>query len=255
MHGVAGLLVGAIVGITGVGGGALMTPILVLLFGIAPTTAVGTDLLYASITKMFGTAVHHRAGTVDWSRSCAAWRAGQPAGRGTDAGVDALLARRPGPQRPHHLHPGPGAGRHGAGHPVQGADPLARHAVSTRRQRALQGDAAVADSGVRRAAGRDGDAHLGGRRRARHRHAGLPVSAAAQRGQAGGHGPGPRDPADADRRPRPPDARQRRPRPDGQPARRLDPGRADRLLDQHARAGRDRCARRSRSCCCSWPGR
>ena len=66
MHGVAGLLVGAIVGVTGVGGGALMTPILVLLFGVAPTTAVGTDLLYASITKMAGTAVHQRAGTVDW---------------------------------------------------------------------------------------------------------------------------------------------------------------------------------------------
>jgi len=66
IHGVAGLLVGAIVGVTGVGGGALMTPILVLLFGVAPTTAVGTDLLYASITKMFGTAVHHKAGTIDW---------------------------------------------------------------------------------------------------------------------------------------------------------------------------------------------
>ncbi len=64
--GVAGLLVGAIVGVTGVGGGALMTPILVMLFGVAPTTAVGTDLLYASITKMFGTAVHHQHGTVDW---------------------------------------------------------------------------------------------------------------------------------------------------------------------------------------------
>jgi uncharacterized membrane protein YfcA len=64
--GVAGLLVGAIVGVTGVGGGALMTPILVLLFGVAPTTAVGTDLLYASITKMFGTAVHQQHGTVDW---------------------------------------------------------------------------------------------------------------------------------------------------------------------------------------------
>lgn len=66
MHAVAGLLVGAIVGVTGVGGGALMTPILVMLFGVAPTTAVGTDLLYASVTKMFGTAVHHQAGTVDW---------------------------------------------------------------------------------------------------------------------------------------------------------------------------------------------
>jgi uncharacterized membrane protein YfcA len=64
--GFAGLMVGCIVGITGVGGGALMTPILVMLFGVAPQTAVGTDLLYASITKMFGMGVHHRAGTVDW---------------------------------------------------------------------------------------------------------------------------------------------------------------------------------------------
>ena len=64
--GVAGLFVGAVVGLTGVGGGALMTPILVLLFGVAPTTAVGTDLLYACVTKMFGTAVHHQHGSVDW---------------------------------------------------------------------------------------------------------------------------------------------------------------------------------------------
>jgi len=63
---VTGLLVGTIVGITGVAGGALMTPILVMLFGIAPTTAVGTDLLYASTTKMFGTAVHQKHGTIDW---------------------------------------------------------------------------------------------------------------------------------------------------------------------------------------------
>lgn len=64
--GLAGLVVGCVVGITGVGGGALMTPILVLLFGVAPQTAVGTDLLYASLTKVFGTAVHHNHGTVDW---------------------------------------------------------------------------------------------------------------------------------------------------------------------------------------------
>ena len=62
----AGVLVGTIVGITGVGGGSLMTPILVLLFGIAPQTAVGTDLLYACITKTFGVAVHHKNETVDW---------------------------------------------------------------------------------------------------------------------------------------------------------------------------------------------
>ncbi len=62
----AGLIVGTIVGLTGVAGGALMTPILVMLFGIAPTTAVGTDLLYASVTKIFGTAVHQKHGTIDW---------------------------------------------------------------------------------------------------------------------------------------------------------------------------------------------
>lgn len=51
---------------TGVGGGSLMTPLLVLLFGFHPATAVGTDLLYASVTKTVGTAVHHKGQTVDW---------------------------------------------------------------------------------------------------------------------------------------------------------------------------------------------
>ncbi|MBL8490041.1 MAG: sulfite exporter TauE/SafE family protein [Rhodocyclaceae bacterium] len=63
---VSGFLVGAIVGLTGVGGGSLMTPILVLLFGVAPATAVGTDLLYAAITKGSGTLVHGLRGNVDW---------------------------------------------------------------------------------------------------------------------------------------------------------------------------------------------
>lgn len=62
----AGFVVGAIVGLTGVGGGSLMTPLLVLLFGIHPATAVGTDLLYAAITKSGGTVVHARRGSVDW---------------------------------------------------------------------------------------------------------------------------------------------------------------------------------------------
>jgi len=62
----AGLLVGLLVGVTGVGGGSLMTPILVMMFGVAPQTAVGTDLLFASVTKVFGTVVHHNHGTVDW---------------------------------------------------------------------------------------------------------------------------------------------------------------------------------------------
>ena len=51
---------------TGVGGGSLMTPLLVLLFGFHPSTAVGTDLLYASVTKSVGTAVHHKGQTVNW---------------------------------------------------------------------------------------------------------------------------------------------------------------------------------------------
>ena len=61
LYSVAGLLVGALVGMTGVGGGSLMTPLLVLLFGFHPATAVGTDLLYASVTKTVGTAVHDNA--------------------------------------------------------------------------------------------------------------------------------------------------------------------------------------------------
>ena len=62
----SGFLVGLIVGVTGVGGGSLMTPLLVLFFGVSPATAVGTDLLYASITKSLGGWVHGRNGSVDW---------------------------------------------------------------------------------------------------------------------------------------------------------------------------------------------
>jgi uncharacterized membrane protein YfcA len=62
----SGFLVGIVVGLTGVGGGSLMTPILVLLFGIHPATAVGTDLLHAAITKTGGTWVYARRGDVQW---------------------------------------------------------------------------------------------------------------------------------------------------------------------------------------------
>src|ERR1700741_3281519 len=62
----AGLVVGTAVGATGVGGGSLMTPILILFYGISPSVAVGTDLLYASISKGFGVALHGSRGTVDW---------------------------------------------------------------------------------------------------------------------------------------------------------------------------------------------
>ena len=62
----AGFGVGTIVGMTGVGGGALMTPILILLFGVHPATAVGTDLLYAAATKTGGSLVHGLAHSIDW---------------------------------------------------------------------------------------------------------------------------------------------------------------------------------------------
>ncbi len=62
----AGLLVGFLVGLTGVGGGSLMTPLLVLVFGVSPQTAVGTDLLFAAITKTVGGTVHGWRDTVDW---------------------------------------------------------------------------------------------------------------------------------------------------------------------------------------------
>lgn len=63
---VAGAITGFLVGLTGVGGGALMTPLLLLLFGVAPLTAIGTDLWFAAITKLFATRVHHDHGLIDW---------------------------------------------------------------------------------------------------------------------------------------------------------------------------------------------
>ncbi|ODT91669.1 MAG: hypothetical protein ABS86_02295 [Sphingobium sp. SCN 64-10] len=66
-HGLSGLLVGVLVGMTGVGGGSLMAPILILLLGVSPATAVGTDLWFAAITKSVGGAVHHSLGEPDWT--------------------------------------------------------------------------------------------------------------------------------------------------------------------------------------------
>ncbi|HVY85399.1 MAG TPA: sulfite exporter TauE/SafE family protein [Caulobacterales bacterium] len=62
----SGFAVGFLVGLTGVGGGSLMTPILVLLFGVHPAAAVGTDLLYACVTKSGGSVVHALHKTIDW---------------------------------------------------------------------------------------------------------------------------------------------------------------------------------------------
>jgi uncharacterized protein len=59
-----GLLIGVLVGLTGMGGGALLTPILVLLFGFKPTYAVGTDILHGAVFKTFGAVRHRRLGNV-----------------------------------------------------------------------------------------------------------------------------------------------------------------------------------------------
>lgn len=66
LYALSGFVVGCLVGITGVGGGSLMTPLLILLFGVHPATAVGTDLLYAAVTKTAGTAMHGARRTVEW---------------------------------------------------------------------------------------------------------------------------------------------------------------------------------------------
>jgi len=67
LYSLSGFLVGLVVGITGVGGGSLMTPLLVLVFGVAPVTAVGTDLLFAALTKTGGAWAHARHGNVAWN--------------------------------------------------------------------------------------------------------------------------------------------------------------------------------------------
>jgi uncharacterized membrane protein YfcA len=61
---IAGLLVGALVGMTGMGGGSLMTPMLILIFGFNPKTAVGTDILHGAIFKSFGAVRHRQLGNV-----------------------------------------------------------------------------------------------------------------------------------------------------------------------------------------------
>ena len=74
----AGTFTGFIIGLTGVGGGALMTPILLLFFGISPTTAVATDLWFAAITKIAGARIHHTNGNVDWQVVKRLWAASLP---------------------------------------------------------------------------------------------------------------------------------------------------------------------------------
>ncbi len=80
---VSGFGVGAIVGMTGVGGGSLMTPLLLSVFKLHPAVAIGTDLWFAALTKSTGSVAHHRAGHVDW-RITAHAAGRQPAGRARD---------------------------------------------------------------------------------------------------------------------------------------------------------------------------
>ncbi|MDE2342210.1 MAG: sulfite exporter TauE/SafE family protein [Betaproteobacteria bacterium] len=74
----AGALTGFMVGLTGVGGGALMTPILLFFFGIAPTTAIATDLWFAAITKVTAARIHQRHGRVDWQVVRRLWMGSLP---------------------------------------------------------------------------------------------------------------------------------------------------------------------------------
>jgi uncharacterized membrane protein YfcA len=75
----AGFCTGLLVGITGVGAGAMMTPLLLLVFGVAPVTAVGTDLLFAGLTKIVASQVHHKAGLIDWQVVRRLWFGSLPA--------------------------------------------------------------------------------------------------------------------------------------------------------------------------------
>src|SRR6266516_5571136 len=67
LYSVCGFFGGLLVGLTGVGGGSLMTPLLILLFGVHPATAVGTELLFAAATKTGGSLVHGLARTIEWT--------------------------------------------------------------------------------------------------------------------------------------------------------------------------------------------
>jgi len=77
-YALAGALIGFIVGLTGVGGGALMTPILLIFFDVTPTVAVATDLWFAAITKMVGARVHYSSGNVDWMAVKRLWLGSLP---------------------------------------------------------------------------------------------------------------------------------------------------------------------------------
>jgi uncharacterized membrane protein YfcA len=82
------LFVGLTVGLTGVGGGALMTPALILLFQVPPIIAIATDLVFATVTKAVGSVVHGKAGAVDWQTARLMWGGSIP---GTILGASTVL--------------------------------------------------------------------------------------------------------------------------------------------------------------------
>lgn len=77
-YAIAGALTGFVVGLTGVGGGALMTPILLLFFGVAPTTAIATDLWFAVLTKIIAAGMHGKGGQIDWQVVRRLWTGSLP---------------------------------------------------------------------------------------------------------------------------------------------------------------------------------
>jgi uncharacterized membrane protein YfcA len=99
---ITGFLVGVLIGLTGIGGGAIMTPFLILVLGTRPVVAVGTDLVYGAVTKLVGAFFHWRQGTVDLRLSLKLATTSVPAGllavmvlqRMPQSGVDADAAVR-----------------------------------------------------------------------------------------------------------------------------------------------------------------
>lgn len=79
LHVVAGALTGFLVGLTGVGGGALMTPVLLLLFGVSPQVAVGTDLWFAALTKLCALPIYRGGDLIDWTVIRRLWTGSLPA--------------------------------------------------------------------------------------------------------------------------------------------------------------------------------
>lgn len=87
----AGAVTGLLIGLTGVGGGALMTPLLLLVFGVAPLTAVGTDLWFAALTKLAAVPLHRRRNLIEWPIVRRLWMGSLPAAAAVLVGMGAGL--------------------------------------------------------------------------------------------------------------------------------------------------------------------